>query len=48
MRIILDPEAYDALIELLERKPLSPEETPKMRRLMTMESPFAKESECTQ
>lgn len=46
LRIILDPKEYDFLIELLERKPLDPEEMPKMRKLMTMESPFAGDESC--
>ncbi len=43
MRILLDPEEYDFLIELLERKPRTAEEMPKMRALMNMDSPFASE-----
>ncbi len=49
MRILLDPEEYDFLIELLERKPRSIEEMPKLHALMNMESPFADlEDKCTQ
>jgi uncharacterized protein (DUF1778 family) len=46
LRIILDPEEYDFLIELLERKPI--EEMPKLRKLDSTESPFASpEEKCT-
>lgn len=45
MRILLEPEEYDFLIELLERKPRSVEEMPKMHALLNMESPFASEDE---
>lgn len=38
MHILLDPEAYDDLIELLEQKPRS---MPKLEKLLQMESPFA-------
>lgn len=49
MRILLDPEEYDFLIELLERKPRTAEEMPKLFKLMNMESPFAEpEDKCTQ
>jgi hypothetical protein len=47
MRIILDPEEYDVLVESLERKPKEPEEMPKMWTLLHKESPFVEE-ECTQ
>lgn len=46
MHILLDPEAYDELIELLEQKPRS---MPKLEALLQKESPFARpEEECTQ
>lgn len=47
MRIILDPEAYDEFIRMLEQKP---RDMPKLRKLLEKESPFAdpEEDECTQ
>lgn len=48
MLILLDAETYDLLIEALERKPLPKEEVPKIHALLTIESPFAKDSECTE
>lgn len=48
MYILLDAETYDALIEALERKPIPVEEVPKMHALLTMESPFAEDSVCTE
>lgn len=48
MLILLDADTYDLLIETLERKPLPVDEVPKMHRLLTMESPFAKDSQCMQ
>ncbi len=45
MRILLEPEEYDFLMELLERPLRKPEEMPKLQELMNMPSPFAKESD---
>lgn len=46
MRIILDPEAYDEFVQMLEQKP---RDMPKLRKLLEMDSPFAgPEEECTQ
>lgn len=43
MLILLDPEEYDFLIELLEQKPRS---MPRLEALLAKESPFTKEDEC--
>lgn len=44
MRILLDPKAYDELVEMLEQKPRS---MPKLEALLNMDSPFAsEEDEC--
>lgn len=48
MLLMMDPEEYDFLIAMLEQRTRTPEEMPKMHALMNMESPFAKEDECTQ
>lgn len=40
MRIILDPEAYDEFIRMLEQKP---RDMPRLRKLLEMDSPFASE-----
>lgn len=46
MRILLDPEAYDEFIQMLEQKP---RDMPRLRKLLEMESPFSgPEEECTQ
>jgi len=45
MRILLEPEEYDFLIELLEKEPRKPEEMPKLQKLLSMESPFASAEE---
>lgn len=46
MRFILTEKEWEELNAMLDRE-YDPEDFPKLRRLLTMESPFAKEDECT-
>lgn len=47
--LLLEPEEYDFLMEMLDRPTRKPEEMPKMQNLLSMPSPFAgPEDKCTQ
>lgn len=46
MRFILTEQEWEEFNAVLDRE-YNPEDFPKMRKLLTSESPFAKEDECT-